>query len=65
MASNAQRQREFRLRCLHKGQVTVTGLVPAKHHAAVQELMRFLCENPHLEVGPCRDPASGRFVKLP
>ncbi len=61
-ANAAKRQREFRARLEEQGLVSVTGFVPAHLAGDLRDIMRILCEDRDLEVGPFRNTRTGVLI---
>lgn len=64
MATNAQRQAEFRKRMKAQGYVQVTGWVKANQASDVMILMKRLAESDELEIGPVRNVKTGKLQRL-
>jgi hypothetical protein len=64
MATNTERQREYRKRRRAAGLVPVTGFVPAALSGEIMRLMQRLAENRDLELGPVRNVRTGRLERI-
>lgn len=64
MANSAERQRKFAKRKTDAGYAIIQGWVWGHQNAGLREALRALSLNPHLEIGPLRDTASGKLVSV-
>lgn len=63
MATAAERQAKRRKKLEGDGLVPVTGYVPAALAGELMAIMKMLCEDRSLEVGPLRNVVTGRLVR--